>query len=135
MTQQTDLWVEQHLWVHADWSPAAPGPLRDLAGDIVLEVDPSLSVVTRSRNAVDRVAWAFAEADGSCSILCQTTRRETAEGQAKVARALARCLENLAAQDVDRVDIDGHETDVHLAPVLRTLPHVPSSPVHLIEIL
>lgn len=123
----------QYLWMHEQWSPADPGPLRELAQDMVAEADPGLSVLAVHAGGVAAIAWAFPEGDGSVTIVCETLRRDTPEGVPVVAAALARCLQKLAAAGISRVELDGHVTDPHLAPVVDTLPAQPSDPLLLVE--
>jgi ribosomal protein S18 acetylase RimI-like enzyme len=96
--QRAELWVEQYLWVHEDWSPAAADPLRELADEIAAEADPHASVVTMNESTPEAVTWAFPEADGSVTIVSETTHRDTPNGTAKVAAGVARCLQHLASK-------------------------------------
>jgi hypothetical protein len=54
-TRWPELWVQQYLWLHQDWSLAAEEALREVAQDIVGEVDPELSTVTVCGSRVDAV--------------------------------------------------------------------------------
>jgi ribosomal protein S18 acetylase RimI-like enzyme len=131
--QRAELWVQQYLWVHEEWSPAAAEPLRELAPEIAAEADPHSSVVTISEGVPDSMTWAFPEADGSVTIVSETTRRDTPDGTAKVAAGLARCLQHLVTTSTAAVEIDGHRSDPHLSEVVETLPAVPANPLLLVE--
>jgi hypothetical protein len=131
--QWAELWVQQYLWVHEDWSPAAAQPLRELAPELVAEADPQVSVVTMNAGAPQSVTWAFPETDGSVTIVSETVDRDTPDGRAHVAVGLARCLQHLAATSAAVVEIDGHRSDPHLRQVVATLPGVPGHPLLLVE--
>lgn len=57
----------------------------------------------------------------SCRSRGETGPDEPA-GTAVVAATLAMCLHTLADAGVTATQLDGHDTDVYLAPVTRTLP-------------
>jgi ribosomal protein S18 acetylase RimI-like enzyme len=130
--QRAELWVQQYLWVHEDWSPAAAAPLRELAPELVAEADPEVSVVTTTAGTPQSVTWAFPETDGSLTIVSETVARETPEGMTHVAVGLARCLQHLAETSAD-VELDGHRSDPHLSAVAATLPAAPAHPLLLVE--
>lgn len=129
-----ELWVEQYTWVHADWSPAAVQPLRELAPEIVADADPHLSVVSVRNGAVVAIAWAFPEDDGDTTIVAETRRRHVSGGIEQVAAALATCLGGLRRRGARAVELDGHASDPHLTPVVASLPAVAADPVDLVEI-
>lgn len=131
---RASLWVGQYMWLHADWSPAARGPLAQVAEHIVAEADPQGSVVALRGEAVEAVAWAFPEHDGRVTIVCEAVTPETANGRSTVAAVLARCLLALASQRPAGVDVDGHVTDPNLAAVLESMPEMDSNPLLLVEV-
>jgi ribosomal protein S18 acetylase RimI-like enzyme len=131
--QRAELWVQQYLWVHEEWSPAAAEPLRELAPEIAAEADPHASVVIMSEGVPDSITWAFPEADGSVTIVSETIRRDTPDGMAKVAAGLAHCLQHLATTSTAAVELDGHLSDPHLSEVVESLPAVPANPLLLVE--
>lgn len=133
-TEWDELWVRQYRWVHEEWSPAAEQPLRDLARNVVDEADPELSTIAVRRAVVEAVAWVFPEAKDTAAIVAETCERRATSGALDVAAGLARSLSRLRERGVRAVQIDGHVSDPHLAPVLDTLPAVPRVPLYLVEI-
>lgn len=129
-----ELWVRQYRWVHQDWSPAAEGPLRAFAPELVAEADPESSSITVRRSRVIAVSWVFDSPDGAVEIVAETTERSVAGGVTAVAAGLARSLSLLAERGVRRAEIDGHVSDPHLAVVLGTFPSVPCEPLDLVEL-
>ena len=128
------LWTEQYLWVHARWAPADPTALRGLADLLVADVDPAVSVAAVRDAQVEAVVWAMREDDGMTTLVAETTRRDVPGGTGLLAAALARCLQVLAGAGSGPIELDGHDDDPHLAPVLATMPPVPADPVHLVEL-
>jgi GNAT superfamily N-acetyltransferase len=129
-----ELWVRQYLWVHDDWSPAAEEPLRELARDLIAEVDPELSTVTACGASVEAVTWVFDPHDSTAEVVAETTQRHTPNGVSHVAAGLARSLSQLNERGIRKAEIDGHVSDPHLAPALDTLPNVPREPLYLVEV-
>jgi hypothetical protein len=129
------LWVEQYLCVHAEWSPAAIGPLREIAVEMVADADPGLNVVKVDLGgAVTSATWAFPEDDRSVSIVAEAVRPAVPRGVEHVAAGLATCFERLRARQVSRAELDGHVSDPHLGPVAASLPAVHAEPVVLVEV-
>jgi GNAT superfamily N-acetyltransferase len=128
------LWVEQYLWVHERWAPADRAGLESLAAQLADAANPSTSFMAVRAREVDAIAWAFDEDDGSVGIVAETARRDTADGAALVAATLARCLLRLRDDGCRAAEIDGHDADPHLAPVLETFPPCPSAPLWLVTI-
>lgn len=129
-----DLWVRQYLWVHQDWSPAAEGPLRELAHSLANEADSDLTSVVVGDSGVNAVTWVFDGRDGTAEIVAETVERHATEGVADVACSLTRSLRKLARAGVRKAEIDGHASDPHLQPVVHDLPKVPREPLDLVEI-
>jgi GNAT superfamily N-acetyltransferase len=129
-----ELWVRQYLWVHDDWSPAAEEPLRELARDLIAEVDPELSTITLRGASVEAVTWVFDLHGSTVEVVAETTQRHTPNGVSNVAAGLARSLSQLNERGIRKAEIDGHVSDPHLAPALDTLPNVPREPLYLVEV-
>ena len=129
-----ELWVSQYLWVHQGWSPAAEGPLRELAQEITAEVNPEQTSVAVRDARVVAVAWVFDGPEGTAEVVAETIERRAPRGVADVAACLARSLSGLAEGGVSKAEIDGHVCDPHLAPVLDGFPNVPREPLDLVEI-
>jgi hypothetical protein len=128
-----ELWVAQYLWVHQDWSPAAEGPLREVARELMDEVDPDMTSVAVRDSRVSAVTWVFDGHDGTAEVVGETVQSEAHDGVDDVAACLARGLRMLAHTGVQKAEIDGHITDPHLQPVLD-FPTVPREPLDLVEI-
>lgn len=129
-----DLWVRQYLWVHHDWSPAAEMPLREIARDLIDNVDPELTSATVRGSHVNGVSWVFDGHDGTAEVVAETIHRQATHGVAELAGCLARSLAKLAEAGVGKAEIDGHVSDPHLQPVLNEFPNVPREPLDLVEI-
>ncbi|MBV9821372.1 MAG: GNAT family N-acetyltransferase [Actinobacteria bacterium] len=134
LVERAELWVRQYRWVHQDWSPAAEGPLRELAPELVADAEPELSTITVRHSQVIAVSWVFDAPDSSAEIVSETTERSVPGGVAAVAAGLARSLSLLAERGVRRAEIDGHDSDPHLAVVLGGFPPVPREPLDLVEL-
>ena len=128
------LWIEQYLWVHERWAPADRAGLASLAPQLVACADTSASFVAVRGRAVEAIAWAFDEGEGAVGIVAETARRDTADGVAVVAAVLAASLLRLRDRGCHEVEIDGHDADPHLSPVLATLPPCASAPLWLVTI-
>ena len=129
----TRWWIGQYLWVHRGWSPADPGVLAEEASMMLADLDPDLTTVAWRADGADAIAWVFREGPGAVTVVAETVRPSVADGTAAVRAALARCLLGLAAAGIALVELDGHDTAPHLAPVLRTLPPGSASPLLLVE--
>jgi GNAT superfamily N-acetyltransferase len=129
-----ELWVRQYLWVHNDWSPAAEDPLRELAKELIAEVDPELSTITVCGASVEAVTWVFEPHGNTAEVVAETTQQHTPNGVSHVAAGLARSLSRLNDRGIRKAEIDGHVSDPHLAPALDTLPKVPREPLYLVEV-
>jgi hypothetical protein len=129
-----ELWVRQYLWVHREWSPAAEEPLREVAQDLIGEVDPELTSITVRDDRVNAVSWVFDGNDSTAEVVAETIQKQTSEGVADLAASLARSLAKLAERHVRKAEIDGHISDPHLQPVIETFPPVPREPLDLVEV-
>lgn len=70
------------------------------------------------------------------TVVAETARPDQPHGRTLVAAVLADCLQRLAAAGVRVLEIDGHESDPHLAPVLLSLPaRTPADPLMLVEVI
>jgi hypothetical protein len=133
-TEWPELWVRQYLWVHEHWSPAAPGPLRELAPDLVAGADPELSTIIVRGEHVDAVTWVFDAHDGTAEVVAETTQPQAPAGVSDVAAGLARTMLALGDRAVRKAEIDGHVSDPHLGPVLEGFPAGLREPLYLVEI-
>lgn len=129
-----ELWVSQYLWVHQDWSPAAEGPLRELAQYLTAEANPERTSTIIRGDRVNAVAWVFDGLSGTAEVVAETIERQAPRGVTDVAACLSRSLLRLAQGGVSKAEIDGHTSDRHLAPVLDRFPNVPREPLDLVEI-
>lgn len=136
VTQQTasELWAQQYEWIHEYWSPADPNAVRDLAGGVVAEADPQLSTITRRATSIEALVLVFLETDGTAAMTAETVHRHSTSGLADLGSAVARSLLAMAELGVAAVEIDGHEDDPHLRPLLTGLPARAARPLHLVEI-
>jgi len=128
------LWVEQYVWVHQRWAAVDRGGLESLAELMAGPADPTASSVALRAGVVEAIGWTFAEDDATYGIVAETARRDTADGAALVASVLSRCLLRLAEQRCHVVEIDGHDGDPHLAPVLATMPPCAAAPLWLVTV-
>jgi GNAT superfamily N-acetyltransferase len=133
-SERERVWIEQYLWVHESWAPADRAGLESLAAQLVSPVDVAASSIAVRDGVVEAIAWAFDEDDGSFGVGAETATRDVVAGDALVAAVLARTLLQLRERGCRSVEIDGHDGDPHLAPVLATLPPCASAPLWLVAI-
>lgn len=130
------LWVDQYIWVHEPWSPVtSTALLESVAEEIADDMIRAASSAAWVAGRVAALAWAVQEPAGEVTVVAETTGCGELQGQALVAAVLADCLRRLAARNVRAVEIDGHDSDPHLAPVVRSLPMgTPADPLLLVEV-
>jgi hypothetical protein len=130
-----DAWIATYLWVHESWYPADPQVLTRMGSDLVARLDRSLTRLATRDGRPCAAAWVLPATAGRATVaFAETIRPDEPDGAAIVAAVLAGCLRDLAAVGVDKVLIDGHDSDPHLAPVVATLPAAASEPLLLVEL-
>lgn len=128
-------WVAQYLWSHEAWSPVtSPDTLAQRLREGLADLDPATSTGAWIGDELVATNLVLREPDGAVTLVAETIRRDQPDGVRLVAAALARCMTLLGDAAVTNVLIDGHESDLHLAPVLATLPPTPAEPLLLVEI-
>lgn len=133
--QAAALFEEQYRWVHARWSPVSSSEwLRRISADTVAEAQLEASSCAWRHGRVVVAVFAFEEPDGSVSLVAETQRRAEPDGIALLGAALARSLTVLAGLGYRAVELDGHDDDPHLAPVLAGLPIAATNPLLLVEV-
>lgn len=133
--QAAALFEEQYRWVHERWSPVTSTEwLRQISAATVAEADLGASSCAWRQGRVAAAVFAFAEPDGSVSLVAETQRRDEADGTGLLGAALARSLTALAERGLRCVELDGHDDDPHLAPLLAGLPVATTSPLLLVEL-
>jgi GNAT superfamily N-acetyltransferase len=132
--QAAALFEEQYRWVHQEWSPVtSPQWLRQISAATVAEADLEASSCAWRDGRVVAAVFAFAEPDGSVSLVAETQRR-TEAGGGLLSAALARSLTALTERGFRIVEFDGHDDDPHLAPLVARLPVASTSPLLLVEL-
>lgn len=129
--------VEQYTWVHQAWSPVTSSQsLHEVAATTIDELDRELSTGAWVGDRLVAAAFAFRDGDAGNALDVVTETQSPVEplGSDAVARVVASCLSRTAAAGLGRVEFDGHLSDPHLMPVLRSLPHSGSDPLLLMEL-
>jgi len=133
--QATALFEEQYRWVHESWSPvSSPTWLRQVCAETVAEAHLGASSCAWRHGRVAASVFAFREPDGSASLVAETQRRAEPGGIELLGAALARSLTALVELGFADVELDGHDDDPHLAPLLAGLPIASTSPLLLVEL-
>ena len=134
-TQVADLFDEQYRWVHERWSPVTSAEwLARIASETVAEADLAASTCEWQAGRVAAAVFAFVEPDGSVTLVAETQRRMMDGGTTVWAAALARSLLALTDRGYRTVELDGHDDDPHLAPIVADLPVATVDPLLLVEL-
>ncbi len=132
--QAAALFAEQYRWVHEEWSPvSSPQWLRQISAATAAEADLAASSCAWRHGRIAAAVFAFGEPDGSFALVAETQRRAEPGGTGLLRAALARTLTTLAELGAQVVELDGHDDDPHLAPVLAELPVATTDPLLLVE--
>lgn len=128
--------VEVYRWIHEGWAPVGPEHALAAMSDLVTaDADRALSRGLWRDGRLVAVAFAFPEEPGRVECVLETVRRDEAEGVAAVAAVLAGVLTAAHAAGLREVELDGHDTDPHLAPVVATLPPHKDNPLLVVEVI
>lgn len=114
-------WADMYEWTHAEWHPVGPGSRGALIEDLWSETDADASsVALLPSGGVGAVVLVFV--DSKVPVIAgETASCETSDGARLLEGAIRRSLDELARRGTPEVAFDGHESDPHLMPVLRTL--------------
>lgn len=133
--QAAALFEEQYRWVHERWSPvSSPTWLRGVSAESVAEADLGASSLAWRHGRVAASVFAFGEPDGTVGLVAETQRRAEPGGIELLGATLARSLTVLVELGFADVELDGHDDDPHLAPLLAELPIASTSPLLLVEL-
>lgn len=137
LVEATDLvsvFAELYRWIHQTWSPAGDmAVLAQVAGEDVADADLTLSSGYWVAGRLTAVAFAFPRGE-ACDVVAETVTADVPDGDQAVAGVVATTLLRCAERGVTDVQFDGHETDPHLAGVLRDLPGFRADPLALVEL-
>jgi len=122
--------ADMYEWIHASWSPVAPGFAAAVNSGLDDDLDLEASSVALAGDGTVR-ALAAVYCDVDPLVVCaETTRAQVRGGERLVEGCLRFALDALAARGVDEVELDGHVTDPHLLPNWARL--APSGPWFLL---
>lgn len=113
-------WTDTYAWVHASWSPVAPG----FEGPLLAEFGRDLDLA-HTRVVVDSTvrAAAFVFGDGDEPVVVAECRTADEPQGRDLLRACVRdSLAALAADGFATVTFDGHDSDPFFRPLLAELP-------------
>lgn len=131
----TAAWASCYRWVHAGWSPVGPGSSLDrIAAEEAGAADGYLSVAALRDRSILATSWAYEAEEGEYEVVCETTQVDEPDGSRLVAAVLAATVLRAAAGGGRAIELDGHDGDPHLAPVVAGLPISRSDPLLLAEI-
>jgi GNAT superfamily N-acetyltransferase len=133
--QRRAAFITQYLWTHRSWSPVGDrAALAEAATDDMADLDPALSAAVWRDGQPAAVVFAF-RSSTDVEVVAETLDEAEPDGEHLLAQALAFTLRAVRRQaHTTRVAVDGHVTDPHLQPVLRTIPTVTTNLLHLVEI-
>jgi hypothetical protein len=114
--------ADVYRWVHEGWAPVGPEHALTAMSELVsADCDRGLSRGLWRDGRLVAVGFAFPE-EGRAECVLETMRRDELDGVAGVAAVLAGVLSAAHDAGLDEVELDGHDADPHLAPVVATLP-------------
>lgn len=126
--------VSCYLWQHENWAPVTDLPgLRRYAADLVADADDECSMVCERAGEPTALAYLLPGWDDVPVVLAETVRRGEPDGRAQLAAALAALLSAAAQGNITELFLDGHDTDVHLRPIVDRLPTLRTDPFVLME--
>lgn len=126
--------VDQYEWVHERWSPMGDRKvIMELWLDYLAEADHQLSTIAVVDGRVAAVSLISLGSD-TAEINVETTTRDEPNGTELVAACLARSIAQLDDAGVRSAELDGHDDDPHLRPVLDSMPSLTYDPVTLLEL-
>jgi GNAT superfamily N-acetyltransferase len=134
-TQVAALFEEQYRWVHERWSPVSSLEwLSQISSATTAEASLAASSCAWRSGRVAAAVFALPEPDGSLTLVAETQHRDEADGTVLLSAALARSLTASADHGYRAVELDGHEEDPHLGPIVTELPVAATSPLLLVEL-
>lgn len=127
--------AQQYTWVHEPWSPVGPpAALAEVATALVAEADLTQGAVAWAGGQPAALVLAFREPDSTVDLVAETVRADQPDGHGLLTAAVARALRRAYDDGVTTVTFDGHDTDPHLAPLVRDLPATTTRPLLLMEL-
>jgi len=113
-------WADTYAWVHASWSPVAPGFEEPLLAAFGGDLDRTHTRVVATPT-IRAAAFVFGDCDPP--VVVAECRTPTEPDGLHLVRACVRdSLCSLAEDGVATVTFDGHDTDPHFRPLLEELP-------------
>jgi hypothetical protein len=114
--------ADVYRWVHEGWAPVGPDHALTAMSELVsADCDRGLSRGLWREGRLIAIGFAFRE-EGRAECVLETVRRDERDGAAAVAAVLAGVLGAAHDAGLIEVELDGHDADPHLAPVVGTLP-------------
>jgi hypothetical protein len=127
--------ADVYRWIHEGWAPIGAGHALSAMSELVTtDSDPALSRGQWRDGRLVAVALMFPEETGRADCVLETLRRDEPDGVTAVAAVLAGVLAAARAAGLHEVELDGHESDPHLAPVVATLPPHGDDPLLMVEL-
>jgi GNAT superfamily N-acetyltransferase len=125
----------QYLWIHRRWSPVDDRATLAAAATAEIEdLDRTLSTAAWQEGRLSAAVFAF-RTPTHVEVVAETVDEAEPDGERLLAQAVAFTLRAIRRDDRCRlVAFDGHVSDPHLQPVLRSIPTLTTNPLHLIEI-
>jgi len=123
-------WVDTYVWLHADWSPVAPGFEEPLLAGFRADVDLSHTRVTATPT-VRAAAYVFLD-DAGPVVVAECRTRTEPDGLELLRGCVRASLLSLAGIGIATATFDGHNSDPHFRPLLDELPTT-GEPFELLE--
>ena len=128
--------ADVYRWIHDGWAPVgSEHALAAMSELVTADADLALSCGLWRDGPLVAAAFAFREEPERVECVLETIRRDEADGVAAVAAVLAGVLTAAHDAGLHEVELDGHDTDPHLAPVVVTLPPHKDDPLLVVELL
>lgn len=130
-----ELWVGFYVRIHEAWSPVGdPDVVREVFAPMIDEgLDRGRSVLVRRAGMPSAHGFVFAAGAGWL-VCCEAVDPRGAEAREDVGTCLRAVAAGLMESGGRELLVDGHESDPHLYPVLRTVPHVTGPGLHLLRL-
>jgi hypothetical protein len=127
--------ADLYRWIHEGWAPIGSEPaLKAMSELVTADAERALSRGLWRDGRLVAVAFAFPAEPKRVECVLETVRRDEADGFAAVAAVLAGVLIAAGDAGLGEVELDGHDTDPHLAPVVATLPPHHDNPLLPVEL-
>lgn len=134
LPQLTEAWTEMYAVVHATWSPTGPREtlLAEFGPMIKEELDQTRSAILLREDRIVAACFVFGtEQHPEIEAICESMDPSSASAREDVAACMAKVLTDAGNTPVM---FDGHITDPHFYPLLRSIQVVTGKPLELLEI-